>query len=210
MTSDVGSKFTGPYASKIDWRVIAFWAAAAAIVIQAAASAATFADGRVWDWGHFFYAAEALGHGANPFEAGERGYIYPVTFAWALQPLAALGFEPSAVIFVCAMGISIAVALWLIRNALVQAGTPPEAAALAAAIGALLVGDKFVSTLKNAQTDGLILLTCIAALMLIRRRPIVAGLLIAVAAALKYHALIFVILFLIRRRWRAAAAALIG
>lgn len=193
-----------------DWRILLFWVLVAALIGQSIAGSANFLDGRVWDWGHFFYAAEALTEGRSPFEAGESGYIYPVVFAWLIQPATYLDLASSAVIWTVMMGVALAGSLVLVRKALEQAGAPGPTAALAAAIGAILVADKFVSTLKSAQTDGLILMACLAALVFIRRRPILAGLLIAGAAALKYHALLFVILFVFRHRWRAAAAAVVG
>lgn len=193
-----------------DWRIILFWALVVVVCVQALASGLNFLDGRIWDWAHFYYAAQALTAGEDPFASGDQGYIYPIVFAWILQPATSLGLPGSAMIWTLLMGGALAGSLLIVRKAFIGAGAPPAAASLAVAIGAVLVADKFVSTLKSAQTDGLILVACLAALMFIRTRPVLAGLMIAVAAALKYHALLFVILFLFRRRWRAAGAAVTG
>jgi len=181
-----------------------------AIIAQAVGSFDRFFEGRIWDWGHFFYAAEALSQGLNPFESGEGGYIYPVTFAWLLQPILILGFEVSAALWIALMAAALIGSLLIMRSEFLQQGGAPWVVLGGVSLGAVVVADKIVSTLKNAQTDGLLVLCLIGALALIRKRPILAGVLIALAAALKYHALLFLILFLIRRRWSAAVSVVVG
>jgi len=181
-----------------------------AIIITALGGADRFIDGRIWDWGHFYYAAEALMNGQSPYASGERGYIYPVTFAWLLQPLALLGFKTSAVIFILTMGVLLLATTGLLIRLLTLINLRFQTVTLAVFIAFVLVADKFTSTLKNAQTDGILLASITWAALALRTHPISAGLAIALAASIKYHAILFLALFLIRGHWRAAVACIVG
>ena len=46
--------------------------------------------GETGDFVHFYYAADADRHGADPYAAHTLGYIYPPLLAWAAQPLSRL------------------------------------------------------------------------------------------------------------------------
>ena len=176
------------------------------LAIQALAGLDRFGpDAREWDWGHFYYAAEALTEGENPYRAGERGYIYPVTFAWGLQALVPLGFTGSAAVFLTLMSALSAVSVLLLDRTLREVGATPLAAAGAVCAAFVLLSDKFASTFKNGQTDPLLLICFVASLFASRRSAAATGLLLALAASVKYHALLFVFLFLLRGRWREAA-----
>lgn len=171
-----------------------------------------YTGGRIWDWGHFYYAAEALTQGNNPYESGERGYIYPVSFAWLIQPLLVLGFEGSAAAFILVMGICCVGSVLLLERSMQIVAPDTKKATVSAAvlIGFILVSDKFNSTLTNSQTDGLLIFCFAVALYYLRSRAIWAGLAIALAASLKYHALLFIVLFFLRGHWRAGWAGLLG
>lgn len=195
-------------ASEGVWWIVGF--AMLAVLALTLGGIDRFLGGRIWDWGHFYYAAEALSAGESPYLAGRRGYIYPVTFAWLIQPLVGLGFEASAAVWIGLMGLASAVSLGLMFVFVKALPERASTAGWALLVAFVLVGDKFTSVLKNAQTDGLLLVCFVFALLAIRRFPIAAGLAIALAACVKYHALIFVVLFCVRGRWRAGAAAGLG
>src|ERR1700722_1267740 len=55
-------------------------------------------DQRTGDFQHFFYAADAVRHGTDPYAAGSRGYIYPPLIAFVFQPLSWLGRDRAAAV----------------------------------------------------------------------------------------------------------------
>lgn len=205
-----GGRFrTGRAISRVAEPTVLLTVACLAILLLALAGADRFADGRIWDWGHFFYAADALAEDRNPYDAGINGYIYPVFFAWLLQPLTGLGLAGSATVAILMSGLGAMASMFLIVNKLNQL-TTARIAAISVFVSFVMISDKLAACLKTGQTDIIILFGLAASLALVRQRPVLAGLALGFAAALKYHALIFVVLFVIRRQWRAAAVTAIS
>ena len=99
----------------------------------------------------------------------------------------------------CAIG-----SLFFLQRLLVQSDHIPKTVSFALLIAFILTADKFVSTLKNAQTDLLLIALFSIALYHYRKSVIITALCLAFAASIKYHALLFLVLFLFRRQWKAA------
>ncbi len=74
------------------------------------------------DFEHFYFAAEAVARGTDPYAAGSRGYIYPPLIAFVFQPLASLGRDRAAAVmlavnvFVTLVGANLASREFLRRN----------------------------------------------------------------------------------------------
>jgi len=180
------------------------------LAVLALAAANLYLSSRVGDWDHFYYAARAVAEGENPFESNRRGYIYPATLAFLLQPLATLPFEVAGALWVVGMAALVAATVWLGYGVLAALTADRLLAAWVTCGVFLLIVEKMYSTLKNAQTDAIILFALVASLAWVRRYPTAAGLAVAFAAAIKYHAFLLLFVFLIRRDFKAAAATVIG
>jgi hypothetical protein len=181
--------------------------AAAALVIGAASR---IGHGRLGDFTHFYAAAEAVRAGADVRESGEGGYIYPPLFAFLLQPLTLISQDRAAMVWLglnaglLFLSTVLASAQGAARFAPVRAG---HATLVLASVGFLLTLDKTRATLNQEQTDSLVLLGFVLALVWLERRPALAGLAIGFAANIKYLSLITLPYLLIRRRWAAASWA---
>ena len=157
------------------------------------------------DFRHFYWGAEALVHGEDLYDSGERGYIYPPPLAVAMEPLVALG-RPGADfawlgISVALIGTTLVVGHRVIRRHF--GPTRDRAESLGVALLALLLTVEQVRwNLEEGQTDSLILLSLLAALVLIDRAPVLGGALVALATNIKYQAVIALPYAIVRGRWR--------
>jgi Glycosyltransferase family 87 len=79
-------------------------------------------DAYAWDFHAFWYGADAVVHGRDPYSSPGMSpigkpydlYMYPPLLADLLAPLGLLPFMVAAVIFVAASALAILVALWLL------------------------------------------------------------------------------------------------
>jgi hypothetical protein len=161
------------------------------------------------DFRHFYFAGDAINRGADIYESGDRGYIYPPLFAVVISPLARL--DPTS-----------AERAWAVINGLLIAGILAIAFADAArrfelpadlrtSLGLVLVAllltvEQVRWELEMGQTDTLVLLGFTLALFWLDRRPVLAGIALGLAANIKYQSLITIPYLLLRRRYRAAMA----
>lgn len=165
------------------------------------------------DFRHFYWGAEALVHGEDLYDSGERGYIYPPPLAVAMEPLVALG-RPGADlawlgISVVMIGATLVVGQRVIRRHL--GPTRDRAETLGVALLALLLTVEQVRwNLEEGQTDVLVLLSFIATLVLIDRAPVIGGALAGLATTIKYQAIIALPYAVVRGRWRLAAGIVGG
>ncbi|MCR9254634.1 MAG: DUF2029 domain-containing protein [Alphaproteobacteria bacterium] len=180
------------------------------VAVEGVLAANLYLSGRLGDWHHFFYAADAVRLGDNPYGAHARGYLYPPLLAFLLQPLLPLGYETAGAVWVLLMAGVIALSAWFGFRIVAELTEDAKRAAWITLGVFLLVVEKMYSTLKNAQTDALILFCLVAGLYWIRRYPVAAGLAVAFAAAIKFHALLLILVFLIRGDHRALLASLAG
>jgi hypothetical protein len=162
------------------------------------------------DFKHFFYAADAVRHGGDPYAAGSSGYIYPPLLAFLAQPVAALGYDRAAAAM---LAVNVLVTVFTLTLAAVEflrrfAAPRRDSAAVAAVVllALLLDLDKVKGEWQMWQTDVWMLLLMVLALSWLDRRPAWAGFALGVGANLKYLPLLLLPYLLVRRRWTASAA----
>ena len=162
------------------------------------------------DFEHFFYAADAVRHGSDPYAAWTRGYIYPPLIAFLGQPVAALGYDRAAAVMLV---VNVAVTLLALSLAAVEFlrrfdAPRRDGAAVAAVVllGLLLDVDKVKGEWQMWQTDVWMLLLFVLGLRWLDRRPAWAGVALGVGANIKYLPLLLLPYLLVRRRWTAAGA----
>jgi len=165
------------------------------------------------DFEHFYYAADAMRHGANPYTAHTRGYIYPPLIAFVFQPLSLLTYDRAAAMMLC---INVAITLLAVGLAvdefLKRFGAPRGwLITCSMMIPAMLLNiDKIKGEWQMWQTDVFMLLLFVMALRWIDRLPFVAGAALGMAINIKYIPLIFLPYLLIRRRWTASLGLVTG
>lgn len=163
------------------------------------------------DFGIFFHAADALRHGADPYEATEGHYIYPPLLAFVLQPLAFLSEENAALVWTLLSAGFIFAGAWLVaRRAITHWSATADSSLpwLIAALATLLMVDKVHTILMLGQTDSLMLFGFVLAFYWMQDRPLLAGAAVGFTASVKYLSLIFVLYFLLKRNFRAAFSSL--
>ncbi len=210
------------------------------IVLLACAAHATIVHrtSNTQDFAIFYRAADAMRHGASPYETADgrhSHYIYPPLLAFALQPLAFLSEENAALLWTLASAASVFLgALFIARRAAAHwqwetsstVARQPQAGSLRylgqsagrddsipwmiAALATLLMVDKVHTILVLGQTDSLMLLGFVLAFYWMERRPLLAGIAVGLTASIKYLSLIFVPYFLLKRNYRAAIASVLA
>ncbi len=206
---------TGISSGRVAWQAAALWA-----VVAVVCGAVVRTDVRrlrtreTGDFEHFFYAADAVRHGRDPYQAWTRGYIYPPLLAWAAQPVAALGYDRAAAAM---LAVNVAVTLAAVSLAagefLRRFDAPrrdPAAVGAVVLLGLLLDLDKVKGEWQMWQTDVWMLLLFVLALRWVDRRPVLAGVALGVGANLKYLPLLLLPYLLVRRRWTAAASLVVS
>lgn len=160
------------------------------------------------DFEHFFYAAEAVYHGQDPYAAWTRGYIYPPLIAFLFQPLAPLGRDNAAgVMLIINVAVTL-LAVWLASDEFLRRFSLPGDSLLIAAVmllAMLLNIDKIKGEWQMWQTDVFMLLLFVLALRWLDRRPLLSGLALGIAINIKYLPLLFIPYLLIRRRFSVMA-----
>ena len=166
------------------------------------------------DFQHFYYAADAVRHGRDPYAAWTHGYIYPPLIASVAQPLAALGYDRAAAVM---LAVNVAVTLVAVTLAAIdflrRFDAPRRDAAAVGAIvliGLLMDVDKVKGEWQMWQTDVWMLLIFVLALRWLDRRPALAGIALGFGANIKYLPLLLLPYLLVRRRWTAAASLAIS
>jgi hypothetical protein len=193
------------------WQRIALGAgvlAAAFLLSRGISAVLDGREGRYGDFPCFYWAAVAVVEGTDIHESGWRGYIYPPLLAFLFRPLTWLLRQEAALCwmlmnFAIVMGCTLAAAKEAIRRFGPVSVRQPVL--VVAAVALLLTADKTQHTLKQGQTDGLVLLGFVLGLQWLERRPALAGLALGFAANIKYLSILALPYLLFRRRWAAAA-----
>lgn len=164
---------------------------------------------RYRDFYEFFSAAESLYNGGSAkdvFAAGALGYIYPPMLATALLPLVPLGIYAAALVWTVIGAAALATAAYLSGRVISEAFGKTGAAWPLAAVACLLLMDKLLSEFKMQQSNSLMLLAWMAAIMWSRARPGLGGVALGLAANIKYVTLAALPYWLLRRSPKAALA----
>jgi len=155
------------------------------------------------DFRHFYWAAEAMREGEDPYAAGLVGYIYPPFYAWVIQPLVSLGqIGAERAWGWISLGL-VAVSLWLafrIVSERLRGPRDPLTVAFVILAGALLSISQFREEIEQGQTDTIVLAAFAASLYFLDRFPLVSGLALAVASQVKHQAILPVAYCLVRGR----------
>lgn len=157
------------------------------------------------DFEHFYYAAEAVRNGTDPYASGSRGYIYPPLIAFLFEPLAYLGRDRAAALM---LGINVVTALLAITLAadefLRRFEAPRNILVLLAVVllSMLLDIDKIKGEWQMWQTDVFMLLLFVLGLRWLDRLPVASGIALGIAVNIKYLPLMFIPWLLLRRRWK--------
>lgn len=155
------------------------------------------------DFRHFYWAAEAMKLGQNPYDSGTLGYIYPPFFAWAIQPLLVFGRigaeQAWGAINLVLLAVSMVLAFRIVSERLKG---PRDVAtwSFVLLVGALLSIDQIRQEFKQGQTDTIVLASFTTALYLLGRFPLVAGMVLGFAAQVKHQAVLPVLYLLVRGR----------
>ena len=165
------------------------------------------------DFEHFYYAADAVRHGSDPYTAWTRGYIYPPLIAFFFQPLSYLGRDRAAAVM---LGVNVTVTLLAVALAadefLRRFNAPRNRITIAATmlLAMLLNIDKIKGEWQMWQTDTFMLLLFVLSLRLQASLPFAAGTLLGIAINIKYLPLMFIPYLLIRRQWKLSFGLTIG
>jgi hypothetical protein len=168
---------------------------------------------RYGDFYEFYAGAEALLKGANIYDAGRLGYIYPPLLAFLLAPLSLLPIGQAAWVWLEIKTVLLAACCWLGAEEIQRRLSQPRdliSIMLVYLIGMLINIDKLRTEMNMQQSNLLLLLCFIVALRSLDRRPILSGLALGFGANIKYLTLIALPYLLLRKRYRAAAATVAG
>lgn len=165
------------------------------------------------DFNDFYFAAEALRLGTDPYTSNRGGYLYPPLIAWLLQPLVGLGLVGAGVAWGVVNFLLSVVCMALTSRLVAKTLRGPCDALNVGAVWlaslALMLGP-VQSELEHGQTDAVVLLGLCVGLVLIERLPWLAGFAFGLSLLVKHHVVVFFVYLLIRRRWRAALGMLLG
>ena len=165
------------------------------------------------DFRDFYFAAEALTKGADPYTSNRGGYLYPPFIAWLLQPLVGLGLAKGAIVWGLVNTALTMLCLTLSVRCTARALKGPCDSLTVAAVwllaSALMLG-AVQSELEHGQTDAVILLGLTCCLVLLDRFPAVAGFALGLALIVKHHAVVMLAYLFVRGRWKAGVGAVVG
>lgn len=165
------------------------------------------------DFEHFYYAADAMRRGMDPYAAHTRGYIYPPLIAFLFQPLSFLSRDQAAAVMLCTNVAATLLAVGIAVDEFLRRSDAPRAVVVIAALmcPALLLNiDKIKGEWQMWQTDVWMLFLFVMALRWIDRLPFLAGIALGIAINIKYIPLIFLPYLLFRRRWMAGLGLIAG
>jgi len=197
------------------------WSAIAVIAaVMIGAAAPTFV--RTWsgtknpdDFAVVYSGARAMWNHEDIYAATKGMYIYSPFLAFIFQPLARLPQRLASLTWITLSALIILIAslagaanIWKIWAPTTKDGSLSPSVISASAL--LLSFEKIRSDFTLGQTDCLIIIGLVAALICLHRRPGMAGVVIGATANVKYLALIFIPYFIIKRKYRAAVSAMIS
>ena len=199
----------------VRWSAIAV---IAAVIIGAAAP--TFV--RTWsgrknpdDFAVVYSGARAMWNHEDIYAATKGMYIYSPFLAFIFQPLARLPQRLASLTWITLSALIILTAslagaanIWKTWAPTTKDG--PLWPSVISASALLLSFEKIRSDFTLGQTDCLIIIGLVAALICLPRRPGMTGVVIGATANVKYLALIFIPYFIIKRKYRAAVSAMIS
>ncbi len=171
--------------------------------------------GHCGDFHCFYYAAQAMVAGGDPYAAddpyydattNDNRYIYPPLVAFLYTPLTGLSFHNAArvMLFIDAVMLMAAVLLSADHFARTLAKRRDGAAVFGIGlIATVVLADKFKNELQMLQTNAPMLLAFVLAIRWNHRRPIASGAALGFILNIKYLSLIFVPYLIWRRQWRA-------
>lgn len=163
------------------------------------------------DFYEFFSGAEALVRGTDLFAAGKLGYIYPPLFAVLMMPLVSLGLAGAGLAWLAIKAGLLGACTWLatrISTARFGIGADSLSSVVLALGGTLLIADKLRAEMNMQQSNLVMLLCWLLALLWLDRRPVLAGIVLGFSINIKYVTVLAVPYLLLRGRFRAAAATL--
>ena len=165
------------------------------------------------DFVHFFYAADAVHHGNDPYAAWTRGYIYPPLIAFVFQPLDPLGRDHAAAVMLIINVIVTLLAVGLAADEFLRRFHAPRDSIVVGIImlmSMLLNIDKIKGEWQMWQTDVFMLLLFVVSLRWLDRHPMLAGIALGIAINIKYLPLMFLPYLVIRRRWATTISLIIS
>ena len=165
------------------------------------------------DFEHFYHAARAAAAGEDIYQSHSKGYIYPPLLATVLRPLAVLDLRPAQMVWAGVNLLTLAgIVLLTLRECRRRLGMPGDRLTLVV-VTALTVAIGFEplrQEIEEGQTDTLVCLGMVLAMVWVERWPVLTGLALGFAANIKYQALIVLPYLLIRRRFVAAISTALG
>lgn len=170
-------------------------------------------SGKMIDFKHFYYAAQALVTHHDLYSSGTGGYIYPPFFAFLISPLIFFSYPTAALIWLIINLSLIFATLWWGFQTLAKCFNLTFT--ISQAIGAcslaiLFTYDPLRWELLLGQSDTVILAGFALALYLIARYPFMAGIILGATVNIKYLALGFLPFFLLRARFKTVWGLLTG
>ena len=199
------------------WPAIVVWAILATVLAVFLIRGIRHADEtRLDDFRHFYWAAEALARGGDPYTAGEEarhGYIYPPLVAFLYIPYAQWPMNEAKKISVTLNVLALAAGLALAARAAfdwLQVRVTAERLGVVLLSGFLLTLDKLRGEVQMLQTNTWVFLGWAVAFSQARKRPALAGFALGFACAIKLLVIAMLPYFLLRRQWRAAAGMVGG
>ena len=189
--------------------------------VLAGASTPTFV--RTWsgkknpdDFAVVYSGARAMWNRQDIYAATDGMYIYSPFLAFIFQPLSLLPQRTASLVWIATSALIFLAAAFLAAAKVSETWCTkllprgPSAWYVVAAGALLLSFQKIRSDFTLGQTDCLIIIGLVAALIWINRSPSIAGIIIGATANVKYLALIFVPYFIIKGNYRAAISSIVS
>jgi dolichol-phosphate mannosyltransferase len=170
-------------------------------------------DDPLGNFSTFRNASIALASGKDLYAGKANEYVYPPLLAFLYQPFSSMSLAMAG--FACLM-INLVVSLatlWLAAREMASRlvdRTDQAFVLRVALIAAVLTSDRIFAEFRMWETNVLVLLMCVVALVLEHRRPWIAGTALGFAFNIKYLPLAFAPYLLLRRRWSVAGAFLVS
>jgi len=166
----------------------------------------------------FYFAAKAVADGADIYRSHSPGsnrfeYVYPPLFAVLMVPLTHFKLMTATRIWTLIDAFLTVLALTLASSEAVRRFQLPSTNAVIAAIaaGGFLLGVGEIKTeLATSQTDTLVLISFVLALLWLDEWPMLCGLALGFSCNIKYQTLITLPYLLLTRRWKAAASTAVS
>ncbi|MEM7628329.1 MAG: glycosyltransferase family 87 protein [Planctomycetota bacterium] len=204
--SDLGADRAARRKARVAWALFALlWLG------LIAGPASRFVRGAEGDFIHFYQAGRAVLEGTDLYASGRGGYIYPPAPAVLMAPLALVSMGAAGAIWVVIGGLMLCASVVLVtRECVRRVGGAADGALvpIASLLATIAIADKVRGDLRLGQTDPVVLLAIVLALVWAAKRPLLAGVALGLGGLVKYQTIVFVPYFLLRNRWREAGAML--